>query len=119
MIIRISSMIGFIGALFSLPLLAETIILHDIGNILELSDVEQISIFLVYVPIFLGLIGSLTPRWIPELSGALLFMSGLTLFIPGFIGFGVEYDKLIWGLITGGLFVVSGLMILFNLDKEF
>ncbi len=112
-----SSLIGFIGVLLSAPLLAETLIIEGAATDMRIYDIRVISIFVVYLPILLSLIASLFAKWLHTASGVLLFTSGLIILVPG-IAFGLIYNKLVWGLGAGVLFVINGVIILFNLDKK-
>ena len=113
---RISSLIGFIGVLFSLPLLAETLIIEGAATDMRIYDVRIISIFVVYLPILLSLFASLFAKWLHTASGVLLFTSGLIILIPG-IAFGLITEQLFFGLSGGILFIISGIILLFNLEK--
>ncbi len=113
---KLSSIIGFIGVLLTLPLLAETLIIEGAATDMEIYEIRTISIFLVYLPITLSLISSLFAKWLDTAAGALLFASGLIILIPG-IAFGLIAEQLFFGVSGGILFIISGILLLFKIEK--
>ncbi len=113
---KISSLIGFVGVLLSTPLLAETLIIEGAASDMQIYEIRTISIFVVYLPIFLSLIGSLFAKWLHTLAGVLLFASGLVILIPG-ITFGLITEQLFFGISGGILFLIAGGLLLFNVEK--
>lgn len=112
---RLSSLTGFIGVLLTAPLLAETLIIEGAATDMEIPEIRTISIFIVYLPIFLSLISSLFAKWLHTLSGVLLFTSGLVILIPGII-FGIITQNIFLGIISSLLFIFAGILLLFKKD---
>ncbi len=114
---RLSSIIGFLGVILSTPLLAETLLIEGTATEMEIPEIRIISMFIVYLPIFFGLVGSLFAKWLHTLSGVFLFTSGLVILIPGII-FGIITENIFFGIISSLMFIFAGALLLFKKDKK-